>query len=220
MQKIIHISSRIQTHNHSVVAFRKYALHHAPTETKIEEPLPSFLACFENHARYEETKSCYADLQYDYFQVFRLITVSGRHSLWIFSCSHYIVWGFELFASQFTISHELRLGSILLAGSHGFKSCTMVIANGFTFKSFVAVHADNFETLVSCSRHLRDFWAICSNLALILSNFSSVSTWSFNAGFLSKNNPAFLNYLFNPEIYARIFSLLFFYNNFAHRHHT
>jgi hypothetical protein len=29
--------------------------------------------------------------------------------------------------------------------------------NGFSFKSFVAVHAGNYETLASCAIHLKDF---------------------------------------------------------------
>jgi hypothetical protein len=36
--------------------------------------------------------------------------------------------------------------------------------------------ADDFEILVSCARHLCDFCGLCSNLAPILSSFSSVST--------------------------------------------
>jgi len=54
--------------------------------------------------------------------------------------------------------------------------CTLLFLTGFGF-SFVA--ADNFETLVSCTRHLRDFHGECSSLAPVLSSLSSLSTQMF-----------------------------------------
>jgi hypothetical protein len=43
--------------------------------------------------------------------------------------------------------------------SQGFNPCTAVILCGFSFRSLVAVYADNFEILVSCE----GMWEIFEN---------------------------------------------------------
>lgn len=47
--------------------------------------------------------------------------------------------------------------SVVLAGTYGCNSYTTLVLNGFSFRSFLAVHADDFEIPVSYERHLAHF---------------------------------------------------------------
>jgi hypothetical protein len=58
----------------------------------------------------------------------------------------------------------------------------------------MAVHANAFETLVSCAKCMKDFQWECSSIAPVSSNFSSVSTQHFSLVlFLSSNDTVCLN---------------------------
>jgi hypothetical protein len=83
--------------------------------------------------------------------------------------------------------------------------------------SFIPVAADDLEMPVSCAKHLSDLCSVCYNLAFVSSNFSSVSTWCFLAGFLSISDPVDLIFLisswmplclelYSLEIYDKIVS--------------
>jgi hypothetical protein len=61
------------------------------------------------------------------------------------------------------------------------------------FSNCVAVLAPDFDTPVSSARHFSDFLGVCSSLAPMSSNFSSVSTWSLCFCFLSVKSPVVLS---------------------------
>jgi hypothetical protein len=68
-----------------------------------------------------------------------------------------------------------------------FFFCSRVIALNF------ALLALDFDTPVSWARRFSDFLGVCSSLARIWSNFSSVSTWRLCFVFVSIKNPVVLN---------------------------
>lgn len=97
----------------------------------------------------------------------------------------WIVWRIQL--QKFT----------LLTGSCGCNSCSTAILNGFSFISFVVVHADDFETLVSCARHLRHFWVECSSPPPLPSSFSLLNTQHFDSVFYPVLTPVCLGLFVN-----------------------
>jgi hypothetical protein len=58
----------------------------------------------------------------------------------------------------------------------------------------------NFDMPVSCPRCLNDYCDMCSNLAPVSPNFSSVSTWHFLAGFLFRSDTVDLTLLIGLRI--------------------
>jgi hypothetical protein len=62
--------------------------------------------------------------------------------------------------------------TLIISRNMWLQFCTIVVfAN--SFRSSVAVCADDFETSISCARHLRDSRGLCYSLAPISPNFSS-----------------------------------------------
>jgi hypothetical protein len=64
-----------------------------------------------------------------------------------------------------------------IAGLCSCKAWITVVLWGLSFSNCVAVLALDFDTPVSWARHFSDFLGVCSSLAPMSSNFSSVSTW-------------------------------------------
>jgi hypothetical protein len=75
-----------------------------------------------------------------------------------------------------------------LAGLRSCNSYTTAVLYGFSFKGFVTIRADGFETSIFCANRLREFRGMCSGLDRVLSNYSSMRTRPFSSAFLLYRN--------------------------------
>jgi hypothetical protein len=102
----------------------------------------------------------------------------------------------------------------LLAGSHGCEAWITVVS--WSLSNSVAILALDVDTPASCARRFSDFLGICSNLAHVSSNFSSVSTGHLCFLFCLLRVPLYQVYspnyalfvcweLFHHKIYIKIF---------------
>jgi hypothetical protein len=118
----------------------------------------------------------------------------------------------------------------LLAVSRGYKAWITVVLQGLSFSNCVVVLALDFDTLVSwAGRRFSDFLGVCSRLAPVSSNLSSVSTLRLCFRFLSIKSPVVLRVctrvwivcvcseLFYHEIYVDIFADTFWRISISHR---
>jgi hypothetical protein len=104
----------------------------------------------------------YDSLTYKHFALW--FPINKRHKLSLADCA----------------GHKTQF--ILFVRSHNCNLCTTVVLNIFSIRSFVAVHADNFVTPVSCERHQQYLLVVRWSLASISFNFSPVSTLHPNLG--------------------------------------
>jgi hypothetical protein len=98
--------------------------------------------------------------------------------------------------SPLTTDYRNQLQKLtLLAGSHSYKAWIAVVSYSLSFGNYVAFLALDFDTPVSWSRHFSDSLGVCSSLASMSSNFSSVSTWHLCSCFFI--DPSLLTKLWN-----------------------